>query len=351
MEFAEFVGTSRSVTQLRNHVVKLARTNTPVLIVGESGTGKSMIARYLHRFQQGKFAEIDCAIANKQRIETQSHDAVDRLVRELIQKHEQLEVDGGGTLYLHNIDALPLRIQRTLDEFCGQPITKSPQQNRFVRIVCTSHIALAPINQDGSFRDDLYYRLTVFPVVTPPLRDHPGDIPSLVHTHTQRMRATHQVAIGFDSDAMFAMSRYLWPGNVDELFKLVERKAIQYPNSTITVRQVLEDLISPDESHIAAQPDEYSNRSDNRKSNTGSLPTSQLPDEGFDLKEHLATIERELIERALIETKYVVARAARRLRIGRTTLAEKLRRYELQDQDTQLPITDSKTQTTRCYEQ
>lgn len=347
MEFAELVGTSQTITQLRNHVVKLTETNTPVLIIGESGTGKSMIARYLHRFQRGQLADIDCAVANNQGYNIQPHNVVDGLAQELTERYKQLEAAGGGTLFLRRIDALPLRIQKTLVQFCGQPIAKSPILNRCVRIICTSHTALAPMNQNGSFRDDLYYQLTVFPIVTPLLRDHPSDIPTLVHTHTQRMRATHQVTIRFDSDAMFAMCRYPWPGNVDELFKLVERKAIQYPDSTIGVRQIIEDLIAPHKSDITAEAED-SNR------NTSSLePTPQLPDEGFDLKEHLAVIERELIELALIETQYVVARAARRLRLGRSTLWEKLRRYELQDQGSHQSATNSETQSpkTLCHEQ
>ena len=349
MEFAEFVGTSQTVTQLRNHVVQLTGTNTPVLIVGEPGTGKSMIARYLHRYQRGQFAEIDCAGANKRGSDTRPNDVVDGLVRELTKRHKQLEATGRGTLFLRYIDALPLRIQKILAQFCEQPIAQSPIQNQCVRIVCSSHTALVPVIQGGSFRNDLYSRLTVFPVHTPPLRDHRSDIPVLVHTHTQRMRATHQVTMRFDSDAMFAMSRYSWPGNVDELFKLVERKAIQYPNSTIRVRQIIEDLISPHESHVTAETDEDSNRSE-RTQNTSSF--SQLPDEGFDLKEHLATIERELIELALIETQNVVTRAAKRLRIGRTTLIEKLRRYELQDQRSRPSVTNSKTQLRKTrYEQ
>ncbi len=331
-KFSEFVGTSTIVTQLRSRVVQLAGTNTPVLITGEPGTGKTMIARYLHRSHGGRFAEIDCAVADRQGSDAQPHDFAEGLASELIERHKQLEASGGGTLFLGHVDALPLLVQKILAQFCERSNAETESQNRTVRIVCGSKTALVPLIEDGSFLDDLYHRLTVFPLVVPALRDHWDDIPALVHAQSQRLCETRQRAIQFDSDAMFAMCRYPWPGNVDELFKLVERKTIQYPNSTISIRQIVEDLVSPHESRVSAESYEDSSQANKPGANLSALdPVSQLPDGGLDLKEHLAKIEKELIELALAESRNVVAGAAKRLRLGRTTLVEKMRRYDLQN--------------------
>jgi len=328
--FSEFVGTSTIVTQLRNRVVQLAGTNTPVLITGEPGTGKTMIACYLHRSHQGQLAEIDCLVANRQGSDARPHDLVEALASEIIDRQKQLEAAGGGILFLRHIDALPLPIQKILAQFCEQSSAESPAPSRTVRVVCSSQAALVPLIENGSFRDDLFHRLTVFPLVTPALRDHRDDIPALVHARSKRLRETHPRAIQFDADALFAMSRYTWPGNVDELFKLVERKTIQHPNSTIGMRQIVEDLVSNRESQTA-ETYEDSNEGNESATNLNSLTrVSHLPDEGLDLKEHIAKIEKELIELALIESRDVVARAAKHLRLGRTTLVEKMRRYGLQ---------------------
>ncbi len=331
-KFSEFVGTSTIVTQLRNHVLMLTGTNTPVLITGEPGTGKAMIARYLHRSCGGQFEEIECAAPNSRGSDAQAGDFAEGLAREFNDRHRQLTVAGGGTLFIRHIDALPLPIQKSLALFCEQPNAESPTQNQTVRIVCSSQSALTPMSESGSFLDDLYHRLTVFPVVTPALREHTHDIPALVRAQSQRLYEMQERAIQFDSDAMFALSRYPWPGNVDELFKLVERKTIQYPNSTVSVRQIVEDLFSPYESHVGAT-DEYSLPREEPAKHSGSLETvSLLPDEGLDLKKHLAKIEKELIELALMESRDVVAKAAKRLQLGRTTMVEKMRRYDLQRQ-------------------
>ncbi|MCZ6855441.1 MAG: sigma 54-interacting transcriptional regulator, partial [Gammaproteobacteria bacterium] len=287
---------------------------------------------YLHRSYGGQFEEIECATPNSRGSDAQAGDFAEGLAREFSDRHRQLTVAGGGTLFIRHIDALPLPIQKTLVLFCEQPNAESPTQNQTVRIVCSSQTALTPMSESGSFLDDLYHRLTVFPVVTPALREHTDDIPALVRAQSQRLYEMQERVIQFDSDAMFALSRYPWPGNVDELFKLVERKTIQYPNSTVGVRQIIEDLFSPCESHIDAT-DEYSHSREEPAKHSGSPETvSLLPDEGLDLKKHLAKLEKELIELALVESCDVVAKAARRLRLGRTTMVEKMRRYDLRHQ-------------------
>ena len=329
-EYAELAGTSNVITQLRDRVVKLAGRATPTLIIGEPGTGKTMIAHYLHRFQGGQFAEVDCACPVRAHSHTDPNRFIQQLAHRLTDEKNQLEHGEGGTLLLRHIDDMPVALQKVIGELSERRFWESQTQNRNIRIVCTSQNALTPLVQADLFHGDLYHKLTVFPVVTPALRDRTSDIPCVIQAYCDHLYSTDQLTVRFDSDSMFAMTRYPWPENIRELFKLVKRKAIQYPNSTINVRQVIEDLISTGENDVVAEAYEASDHAGEYKSTVSGLePIAQLPREGLDLREHLINIEKDLIRLALIETRYVLARAAKRLRLKPGTLGEKIRRYDL----------------------
>ena len=174
--------------------------------------------------------------------------------------------------------------------------------------------------EKGNFREDLYYRLSVFPIEISPLRDRPEDIAPLIEEFMRRLHNDRAVSLQIDRAAMELLDSYAWPGNVRELANLIERLVVIRPNGIVTAR----DLPWPLVEHDDGGPDIVSN-SLMVQNGVG----AKLPEEGFDLKEYLAGIERDMIARALEESNGVVQHAAEILGVGRTTLVEKIRRYQI----------------------
>jgi sigma-54 specific flagellar transcriptional regulator A len=211
-----------------------------------------------------------------------------------------------------------------------------------VRILAATHSDLEQMIELGEFRQDLYYRINVFPIEMPSLRERSEDVPLLLNELITIMEAEKRGSIRFNSVAITSLRRHQWPGNVRELANLVERMAILYPHGIVGVndlpkkfRHLSDQEISQGGEHFD-DADEVINRSGS-KSAREPAGQSLLPLNGLDLKEYLANLEKDLIEQALNDSAGVVARAADRLHIRRTTLVEKMRKYSLKKQtvDTQ----------------
>jgi len=181
-----------------------------------------------------------------------------------------------------------------------------------VRVIAATHRDLPEAIEDGTFREDLYYRLNVFPIELPPLRERAGDIPLLLEEMVRRVDARLGVRVDFDPETVRALQEYAWPGNVRELANLVERLAVVCPHGRIMVR----DLPAPLRRETAREA-------------MPAAAADDLPPDGKSLKEHMGDIESSLIRDALRSCDGVVAQAARMLGMGRTTLVEKIRRYDI----------------------
>ena len=203
-----------------------------------------------------------------------------------------------------------------------------------VRIIAATHKDLEQMIRDGHFRQDLYYRLNVFPIEMPSLRSRPEDVPLLLNELITLLEAEKKGSIRFNSSAIKSLSRHPWLGNVRELANLVERMAILYPHGIVGVNDLPEKFRNSDERGRPA--DEFLYPEANLTSVSGSelnahdgLEQTMLPLNGIDLKAYLTNLEKDLISQALNYSDGVVARAAQRLHIRRTTLVEKMRKYEL----------------------
>jgi sigma-54 dependent transcriptional regulator, flagellar regulatory protein len=218
-----------------------------------------------------------------------------------------------------------------------------------VRIIAATHRDLDAAIGAGRFREDLFYRLNVFPVQMPPLRDRLEDLPVLTEHLVQRLGQISGRHIRIDKEAMNCLARNPWPGNVRELSNLLERLAILYPEQTISAKDLperyrstgtagwigsgvrvtppLEVTINGADINDAEINDPEIN--DPEIDDPAQLAAAVLPSGGIDLKDHLCAIEIGLIRKALVEADGTVAEAARLLRIRRTTLVEKLRKYRL----------------------
>ena len=193
-----------------------------------------------------------------------------------------------------------------------------------IRLVAATHRDLPQRIEDGKFREDLYYRLSVFPIEVSPLRERPEDVRPLAEEFTERLKQQGGGALYLTDAALKALERYDWPGNVRELVNLIERLAVTNPNGVVDVSDLPSAIVgTEEESDVSVVNASLEMRS-------GSTAV-HLPQDGLDLKAYLASIEKQLIDKALEETDGVVQHAAKRLGIGRTTLVEKIRRFEKRD--------------------
>jgi sigma-54 specific flagellar transcriptional regulator A len=326
----KLVGSSGPMARVNALVRQVAPFDSSVLVLGESGTGKEMVARSIHECSSRRdkpFVAINCGAIPAELLESE------------LFGHEKGAFTG-GTLFLDEIGdmSLPMQVKllRVLQERVFERVGSNRTQRCDVRIIAATHRNLEAAIADGQFREDLYYRLSVFPLEMPALREHLDDLSELVAEFNQRLSRRGLGSVRFSAGAMHALHNYAWPGNVRELYNLVERLSILYPHSEVRVsdlpekyrgQQIVEEvrgaaLLSLMTGHSTVLPEPMAM--------VASDSLVMLPEGGLDLKDHLADIEVGLIRQALDVTGGVVAHAAKLLRMQRTTLVEKLRKYGLQ---------------------
>jgi formate hydrogenlyase transcriptional activator len=307
-DFEEIVGTSTALRRVQRQVEVVAPTDANVLILGETGTGKELVARAIHRMSPRKnlpFVTLNCAAIPTGLLESELF-GYERgaFTGALSQKIGRFEVAHRGTLFLDEVGDIPLDLQpkllRALQEKAFERLGGTRTIPIDVRLVAATNRNLTQMMGDKLFRSDLYYRLKVFPITTPPLRDHPEDIPILARHFTKKYAAKMDRRIdNIPSDTMRALVSWHWPGNVRELENFMERAVIlsRGPN----LRAPLSE-IRPDASESAG--------------NTT-----------------LEQVEREHIVRVLRETGGVITQAATRLGMPRTTLNALMRKLGISRKD------------------
>jgi sigma-54 specific flagellar transcriptional regulator A len=356
-----YIGTSASAQALRELVTTMANSNATVMITGESGSGKELLARLLHDQSErcgANFVPINCAAIPKDLLESElfghrkgafTGAVADRIGR--------FELAHGGTIFLDEIGDMSLDMQvkllRVLQERTVDPIGGSRQVQVDVRVVAATHRDLETEIEAGRFREDLYYRLNVLPVVTPPLRDRPDDVPELLTFFAKKCANYGKLPIRFKPDFLEALQKYPWPGNVRELSNLVDRFSTLYAGQELDLRAIPPTLLpkglvsaqaelqakapllaklemTPPPEVLAEMPDDAEPEENDIE---GIIMLAQgmpqLPPEGLSLKERMAQIERSIIEQALTRNSGNVSRTAKLLNLQRTTLIEKINKYEL----------------------
>ena len=342
--FRSLVGTSRAIQQVRQMMQQVADTEASVLILGESGTGKEVVARNLHyhsKRREGPFVPVNCGAIPAELLESElfGHEK-GAFTGAITSRAGRFELANGGTLFLDEIGDMPLPMQvkllRVLQERTFERVGSNKTQNADVRIIAATHKNLEQMIEDGSFREDLYYRLNVFPIEMAPLRERIEDIPLLMNELISRMEFEKRGSIRFNSAAIMSLCRHDWAGNVRELANLVERMAIMHPYGVIGVGELpkkFRHVDDEDESLVASLRDELDERATLMAGLPGLDSVAMLPPEGLDLKDYLGNLEQGLIQQALDDANGVVARAAERLCIRRTTLVEKMRKYGMSRRD------------------
>ena len=367
-------GQSAPMRAIHRLVEQVAPYDTNVLILGESGTGKEMVARHVHELSSRAghpFVPVNCGAIPADLLESElfGHEK-GAFTGALSTRVGRFEFAEGGTLFLDEIGDMSLQMQvkllRVLQERTFERVGSNRTIACNVRIIAATHRDLEAAILAGRFREDLFYRLNVFPVQMPPLRERLDDLPILIEHLVCRQGQNAGRHIRLDKTAMQCLARNRWPGNVRELANLLERLAILYPDQTISgadlperyrtvaacapaacaavpsafvgdaVRIELTDIEETRIGHADDEPDgmdedgpcgrlvELSESADDHPAVESALKSG-----GINLKDHLSAIEIGLIRKALEEADGTVAEAARLLNMRRTTLVEKLRKYRL----------------------
>ena len=368
------VGAGNAIASLRSLVVQVAPKMANVLLLGESGTGKEVIARAIHDCStrsRGPFVAVNCGAIPAELLESElfGHEK-GAFTGAVSARKGRFEMAEGGTLFLDEIGDMPFDMQvkllRVLQERTYERVGGTKAQKANVRIVAATHQNLESKVESGEFRMDLFYRLNVFPIEVPPLRERPEDVPLLAQRFIDLQQEQSGDVITLSREALEQLCQCEWPGNIRELGNLVERLTILYPGETIEPSQ-LPNRYNPeagdenpaprhDPKAVAQFIDELFNGLDAKSQDkVATLPMTAGDDRedlsglfaaaddlppvtphvvdfqvgDIDLKEHLANIEKDLIFAALEHSDWVNAQAAKRLNLQRTTLVEKMRKYDI----------------------
>jgi sigma-54 specific flagellar transcriptional regulator A len=349
--FRSLVGTSRAIHQVRKMIQQVADSDANVLILGESGTGKEVVARNIHYYSSRRdkpFVPINCGAIPGDLLESElfGHEK-GAFTGAISARQGRFELAEGGTLFLDEIGDMSLSMQvkllRVLQERTFERVGSNKSIDTDVRVIAATHVDLEEAIKDGKFREDLFYRLNVFPIEMPPLRDRVEDIPLLINELIRRIEHEKRGSVRLTQGAVLALCQYSWPGNVRELANLVERLAILFPFGVVDVAELPEKFRVDDGAPVPLAAVEAVEQAEAEAAAKSSVPhpvhdldmtsEARLPRDGLDLKKHLSELEVEYIKQALQDADGVVARAAKRLGMRRTTLVEKLRKYGLQRSD------------------
>lgn len=335
--FRSLVGTSRQIQHVRELIMQVADKDVSVMIQGESGTGKEVVARNLHYHSHRRakpFVPVNCGAIPAELLESElfGHEK-GAFTGAINSRPGRFEMAEGGTLFLDEIGDMPLNMQvkilRVLQEHTFERVGSNKTIDANVRIIAATHKNLEKMIEEGTFREDLYYRLNVFPIDMPSLRERVEDLPLLLNELISRMENEKRGSIRFNSAAIMSLCRHEWHGNVRELANLVERLAILHPYGVIGVNELPKKFRHVDDNDESLSVPVIADvtQSDGRLAGIDS--PALLPVNGLDLREYLQDLECSLIQQALDDSGGVVARAAEKLNIRRTTLVEKMRKYNL----------------------
>lgn len=316
-KFDQIIGQSEGINQVLNLVERVADSEATVLITGNSGTGKELIAKAIHYNSSranGPFIPINCGAIPSELLESELFGHVKGAFTGAISNRMgRFELADGGTLFLDEIGdlepALQVKILRALQEKSFEPVGGMKTINVNVRVIAATNINLEKAVSDGKFREDLFYRLNVIPISIPSLAERKADIPLLLSHFLQQYNKSKKLQ-GFTQPALESLTAYPWPGNIRELENLVERICILKGDGLID----LHDL-----------PAKYQTKVEKKEE----INFEDIPADGIDFNTAVDAYENALILKALEKTGWNRNQAAALLRLNRTTLVEKIKKKGL----------------------
>ncbi len=329
---AGIVGSSPEIRQLLKLVGKVAATDAVVLLRGESGTGKELFARAVHETSARAakaYVKVHCAALSPTLLESELFGHVKGAFTGAHKdKIGRFEMANGGTLFLDEIGDISLEVQtkllRVLQERTIERVGSAEPMQVDVRIIAATHQDLEKLIREGRFREDLFYRLNVFPVRVPPLRERPLDIPELA-MHFMRLSAQRckKEVVEMDDDVLALLKGYAWPGNIRQLENVIERAVVITEGGRITIDELPGELLDETEAEL----DEPVNGNGNGSDDAEPVVVGVRP--YVSLRGERERIEREQLVRALAAADGNKAEAARALGIARSTLVSRLKKLGL----------------------
>lgn len=332
-------GNSDEIQEVESLIRQVSQADANVLLLGESGTGKEIVARAIHQFSlraDGPFIAVNCGAIPPELLESElfGHEK-GAFTGATNSRRGRFELAEGGTLFLDEIGDMPMPMQvkllRVIQERTFERVGGMKTIASNVRLVAATHQDLEQRIAEGEFRTDLFYRLNVFPIKLPPLRNRTSDIPLLLEEFSEKicLQLGKSTAIAFDDSAIEALSQHPLPGNVREIENLVERLSILRPGETISA-----DLLPPKYKSLLAS-NEQTQHFVQRPNIEPRAPSIKFDSGVINLKQHLSALEKNLIFQALDDTDWVVSKAARVLTLRRTTLIQKIRKLGIRSENRQ----------------
>ena len=352
--YSKLVGSSEATIRLKKLISMVAPSNSAVIIQGQTGVGKELVAESVHDAsrRKGKFVAVNCAAIPRDLMEAElfgyEKGAFTGAIKTTPGKFEQANK---GTLFLDEIGDMNLELQskllRVLENSIVTRVGGRTDIQLDVRVVCATHKDLSVLVTQNKFREDLLFRLNVFPIQVPPLRERLDDIPEIVNHFLKinHSASATEAPIGFDEGGLEALSTYEWPGNIRELKNILERAKVFFPGQNINHEQVTQTLLGFDQNSFFSQAEESQNiwsalddlggaeRGHEAEEIAPPAPKdfSRLFDtaNSVDVRRLLRDIEITLIEKALERNAGNTSEAAKDLHLQRTTLIEKIKKYGL----------------------
>ena len=342
-----------ATVQLRKLVEMVSISNSTVLLRGETGCGKDVVARAIHNQSKrnGNLINVNCAAIPAELLESELFGHEKGAFTGAESKREgRFEASHNGTLFLDEIGDMPLPLQakllRAIETKKIQRVGGKGEIDLDLRLICATHQNIEKKIEEGLFRADLFYRINVFPIEIPTLAERKEDIPELVEHILNEINKDKSSLPSFEDSAFSALKQYIWPGNVRELRNVIERSTIIFASKKITAKNIKENLLKinlPDvkeekkiiwemTSDLAEVNDNLTNSSPESKD---SMPHPNNYKSWFeyldqiDLRRHLSEVECILIEGALKKNNGSVTEASKGLKINRTTLIEKMKKYSI----------------------
>ena len=354
-------GKSKQTEELIKLIQMVSKTNSTALILGETGTGKDVIARAIHNssLRNGPLITVNCAAIPSELLESElfghekgSFTGADKL------RKGKFEQSSGGSMFLDEIGDMPLALQakllRAIENKTIQRVGGSTDIKIDLRLICATHRDLEKKVESGEFRADLFFRINVLPIQVPSLAERRDDIPDLVLNLLKNVDTEDEFKPKFTTDAITALTRHNWPGNVRELKNLIERACILFQGQEVTSTNVTENLLRLKAPNTIEEQNEIwdvtselideveFDDDDDEENKIDNLPHPNNYKDWFtfydeiDIRRHLQDIEIILIEAALEKTNGKIANAADILKLRRTTLIEKMKKFSITKNDTNL---------------
>ena len=347
-------GDSPETKSMKKLIAMVSQTDSTALVLGETGTGKDIVAQAIHKKKKkkGALVTVNCAAIPSELLESElfghekgSFTGADK------QRKGRFEQSSGGSLFLDEIGDMPLPLQakllRAIESRTIQRVGGAEDIKIDLRLICATHRDLEKKVESGEFRADLYFRINVLPINVPSLAERRTDIPDLYNKLLKNLNLSKEMQPIFSPEAITALSKHNWPGNVRELKNVIERACIIFPGKEVTSSNVFENLLrlkvptlAEEQNAIWEMTADLSGVNHIDIDDKLDSPEDYLPHpknyknwftfyDEIDLRRHLQDVEIVLIEQALEKTGNKIAHAADKLKLRRTTLIEKMKKYSI----------------------